>query len=455
MDEANSGNLDVAEEECREVAIGQLFNIVGDVRKVVPELQDIASEVHARDALNTFSVAIELPLDAKREVARHVVAITTQETRDEDGVRQRVEYLLTGLLSRRNAEDIGTREDGSDAKLVTIVGADEPLTELTFLNQRMILCTDAFEVKKASREGTLALRFFGQGEERRDNPVAEFVFLQQGAMLVQVVILHGFEQGREQLHQADRFDGNVVLTSRNRGRANALLGSHQCLASQVGQERLQFVQTDGILHPTVRGTAVSLVLHVGGGIGSCRTATRVSLEALTICHVLPTIAIGQIGGQVNEPRVHSQDRLSHLTSQRCGIDVGIAPTETLQGEHLVAVLLQPGGLVITCWVRERAIWVGREQSRAGNTIVDKGAQFLLFQSVGAVCAVTTLHKEAQHQPATVAALQGGNLRVLTLYGEVADARQFHTGGLCSSLERFLQCPIGNSYLVLIHNLIQP
>ena len=88
MGEANSGNLDVAEEECREVAIGQLFNIVGDVRKVVPELQDIASEVHARDALNTFSVAIELPLDAKREVARHVVAVATQETCDEDGVRQ-------------------------------------------------------------------------------------------------------------------------------------------------------------------------------------------------------------------------------------------------------------------------------------------------------------------------------------------------------------------------------
>lgn len=88
MDEANSGNLDVAEEECGEVAIGQLFNIVGNVRKVVPELQDIACEVHTRDALNTFSVAIELTLDAKREVARHVVAVATQETCDEYGVRQ-------------------------------------------------------------------------------------------------------------------------------------------------------------------------------------------------------------------------------------------------------------------------------------------------------------------------------------------------------------------------------
>ena len=199
------------------------------------------------------------------------------------------------MLSWRNAEDIGPREDGSDAELVTIVGADEPLTELTFLNQRMILRADALEVEETSREGTLALRFFGQGEERRDNPIAEFVLLQQGAMLVQVVILHSFEQGREQLHQADRFDGNVVLTRRNRGRANALLGSLQCLASQVGQERLQFVQTDGILHPTVRGTAVSLVLHVGGGIGCCRTATGVPLEALTVSHVLPTVAIGQIG----------------------------------------------------------------------------------------------------------------------------------------------------------------
>ena len=295
MGEANSGNLDVAEEECGEVAIGQLFNIVGDVRKVVPELQDIACEVHTRDALNTFSVAIELTLDAEREVARHVVAVATQETCDEDGVRQRVEDLLTGLLSWRNAENIGPREDGSDAELVTIVGADEPLTEFTFLNQRMILCADALEVKQTSREGTLALRLLGQGEERGDNPIAEFVLLQQGAMLVQVVILHSFEQGREQLHQADRFHGNVVLTSRNRGRANALLSRFQCLASQVGQERLQFVQTDGILHPTVRGTAVSLVLHVGGGIGSCRAATGVSLEALTIRHVLPTVAIGQIG----------------------------------------------------------------------------------------------------------------------------------------------------------------
>ena len=153
MGEANSGNLDVAEEECGEVAIGQLFNIVGDVRKVVPELQDIACEVHTRDALNTFSVAIELTLDAEREVARHVVAVATQETCDEDGVRQRVEDLLTGLLSWRNAENIGPREDGSDAELVTIVGADEPLTEFTFLNQRMILCADALEVKQTSREG--------------------------------------------------------------------------------------------------------------------------------------------------------------------------------------------------------------------------------------------------------------------------------------------------------------
>ena len=193
MGEANSGNLNVAEEECGKVAIGQLFNIVGDVRKVVPELQDIACEVHARDALNTFSVAIELALDAEREVACHIVAVATQETCDEYGVRQRVEYLLTGLLSRHNAENIGPREDGSDAELVTIVGADEPLTEFTFLNQRMILRADALEVKEASREGTLALRFLRQSEERRDNPVAEFVLLQQGAMLVQVVILHSFE----------------------------------------------------------------------------------------------------------------------------------------------------------------------------------------------------------------------------------------------------------------------
>ena len=88
------------------------------------------------------------------------------------------------MLSWRNAEDIGTREDGSDTELVAIVGADEPLTELTFLNQRMILRANAFEVKEASREGTLALRLLRQSEERRDNPVAEFVLLQQGAMLM-------------------------------------------------------------------------------------------------------------------------------------------------------------------------------------------------------------------------------------------------------------------------------